>query len=202
MIKSKGTSKTFDGADSTFEQCYEFLCQVRLGQKLKYSKRSHAKLFLFQLIESGAKVVRGPYLGRLELHHTMTELNENANELLGDFLELLVEYFRKVRNISLINQTLTLTNRSSYQFGDKPCCASDIILFLNFLEVERRAELASRLLEVCEISSTKLPQNVSSRNVPFKKKSSRHQTFFVKSSSSPDMAPLPACFMACFIYNF
>lgn len=26
----------------------------------------------------------------------MTELNENANELLGDFLELLVEYFRKV----------------------------------------------------------------------------------------------------------
>lgn len=49
-----------------------------------------------QLIESGAKVVRGPYLGRLELHHTMTELAENANELLGDFLELLVEYFRKV----------------------------------------------------------------------------------------------------------
>lgn len=51
---------------------------------------------LFQLIENGAKPVRGPYLGRLELHHTMVGLNENGNELLGDFLELLVEYFRKV----------------------------------------------------------------------------------------------------------
>ncbi|KAJ6636490.1 Phagocyte signaling-impaired protein [Pseudolycoriella hygida] len=118
VTKLKQSSVAFDGADCTFEQCYEFLCQ---------------------LIESGARVVRGPFLGRLELHHTMTDLNENASELLGDFLELLVEYFRK--------------------FGDKACCANDIILFLNFLEAERRAELASRLLEVCEISSTKLPQN-------------------------------------------
>lgn len=58
--------------------------------------------------------MRGPYLGRLELHHTMTELNENANELLGDFLELLVEYFRKVRPDLLIkeNDITTLMTHS------------------------------------------------------------------------------------------
>lgn len=60
-----------------------------------------------QLIENGTKAVRGPYLGRLELHHTMTELNENGDELLGDFLELLVEYFRKVK-ILLTNRTATV----------------------------------------------------------------------------------------------
>ncbi|KAG4065801.1 hypothetical protein HA402_012479 [Bradysia odoriphaga] len=118
VINLKQSSSTFAGADCTFEQCYEFLCQ---------------------LIENGTKAVRGPYLGRLELHHTMTELKENGDELLGDFLEMLVEYFRK--------------------FGSKPCCTNDIILFLNFLQIERRAELASRLLAECEITSTKLPQN-------------------------------------------
>lgn len=68
---------------------------------------SNVVVSLSQLIENGAKPVRGPYLGRLELHHTMTELNENGDDLLGDFLELLVEYFRKVkRNFILISLTV------------------------------------------------------------------------------------------------
>lgn len=93
-----------------------------------------------QIIESTNKKFRGPYLGRLHLHVVMTENQLNANELLGDFFELLVEYFRT--------------------FGDKPSCAKDIILFLNYLEPSRREELATKLIQVCEISSTTLPQSV------------------------------------------
>lgn len=85
-------------------------------------------------------MVRGPCLGRLELHKVMNEQND-AVAMLGDFLELLVEYFRL--------------------FGDKPCCANDIILFLDYLEPIRHAELASRLLTVCEITPTTLPRSVS-----------------------------------------
>lgn len=94
----------------------------------------------FQLIELTNKKFRGPYLGRLQLHVVMTENKCNANELLGDFFELLIEYFRS--------------------FGDKPCCAKDIILFLDYLEPDRRAGFASQLIQVCEISSTTLPQSV------------------------------------------
>lgn len=95
----------------------------------------------FQIIELTNKKFRGPYLGRLQLHVVMTENKLNANELLGDFLELLTDYFRT--------------------FGDKPCCAKDIILFLKHLEPSHRAGFASQLIQVCEISSTTLPQSVS-----------------------------------------
>lgn len=72
----------------------------------------------------------------------------NSNELIGDFLKLLVEYFRL--------------------FGHKPCCTNDIILFLKYVEPYRRAELATLFLRVCNVTPTSLPQNVSITN--------KHQT--------------------------
>lgn len=119
VIKLKQLAITFEEADCTFEQCYEFLCQVRMDRGQRMFRCRHFRnfgnkfSFFLQLIESGAKVVRGPYLGRLELHHTMTELNENANELLGDFLELLVEYFRKVKSIFPVDNAQTKANKSN-----------------------------------------------------------------------------------------
>jgi N-acetyltransferase B complex (NatB) non catalytic subunit len=68
-----------------------------------------------------------------------------ANDLLGDFLELLVEYFRL--------------------FGGKSCCTNDLKMFLAFLEPERRTGLATRLLQDCGISATALPKSVSSERV-------------------------------------
>lgn len=61
-----------EGTDYNVELCYNFLCQ---------------------LIENG-RTIRGPYLGRLELHRLMRENNMPAIELMGDYSELLVEYFR------------------------------------------------------------------------------------------------------------
>lgn len=83
---------------------------------------------------------RGPYLGQLELHRVMSQQQCNANELFGNFLEMLTEYFRL--------------------FGDKPCCAKDIILFLDNLDVTERPGLATKLIQLCEISSTTLPKTV------------------------------------------
>ncbi|XP_065369445.1 phagocyte signaling-impaired protein [Calliphora vicina] len=95
--------------------------------------------FLCQLIESAEKKVRGPYLARLELHKRMRELDMDAQKLLGDFGELVLEYFRL--------------------FGDKPCCTHDITLFLPSISMPARQELANKLLLESGISSTTLPQN-------------------------------------------
>lgn len=92
------------------------------------------------MIESSNKKVRGPYLARLELHKRMRDNQMNADELLGDYLDLLVEYF--------------------HIFGDKKCCANDLKLYLEHLEVSRRPGLASKLIQGSGISSTTLPQNV------------------------------------------
>ena len=91
-------------------------------------------------MEDYDKRVRGPYLGRLELHRVMLANELDAKALMGDFLEMLVEYFRL--------------------FGEKQCCTNDVSLFLHCLNKEQRSDLAARLLQVCEISSTTLPRNV------------------------------------------
>lgn len=85
--------------------------------------------------------VRGPYLARLETHKRMRDLNLNADNLLGDYQELLLNYFRL--------------------FGNKKCCANDLKKFLDYLEAGRRPELASKLIQDTGISSTTLPQDVS-----------------------------------------
>lgn len=71
----------------------------------------------------------------------MQKKNLDARKLLGQFIDLLVDYFRV--------------------FGEKPCCSKDIVLFLNELDAEQRPDLASKLIQLCNISSTTLPQTVS-----------------------------------------
>lgn len=97
--------------------------------------------FFFQLIELSNKKFRGPYLARLELYRVMNRNQHDAHKLLGEFIEMLFDYFRI--------------------FGEKPCCAKDIVLFLDDLNVEQRPQLASKLLQLCNISATTLPQSVN-----------------------------------------
>lgn len=75
------------------------------------------------------------------MHKKMRDLKLDADSLLGDYQDLLIEYFRI--------------------FGNKKCCVNDLKIFLEYLDVERRSELASKLLQDTGISSTSLPQNVS-----------------------------------------
>ncbi|CAD7093319.1 unnamed protein product [Hermetia illucens] len=114
---AKLNDTTEENENNILDNCHEFLCQ---------------------LIEGG-KRVRGPYLARLELHKRMRENNMNAKELLGDFADLIIEYFRF--------------------FGDKQCCTNDIALFLESISRDERITVASKLVRDSGISSTTLPQN-------------------------------------------
>lgn len=100
-----------------------------------------SKKISLQLKDSAKIKVRGPFLAGLEMHKRMREVKLNAHDLLGDYQELLLNFFRL--------------------FGDKKCCANDLKMFLEYLEPSRRPELASRLIQDTGISSTTLPQDVS-----------------------------------------
>lgn len=138
--------------DTSFESCHEFLCEVSSNLTffsfiflIKMSLTTspinfQCHIFFLQLIESSNQKCRGPYMARLELYRVMVNNEFDAKQLLGEFIEMLIDYFRV--------------------FGEKPCCAKDIVLFLDELKEEQRPELASKLIQLCNISATTLPQTV------------------------------------------
>lgn len=81
----------------------------------------------------------------------MRQHDKDANAFMGDFSDLVINYFRL--------------------FGDKPCCTHDISLFLPAISITDRQELANKLLAESGISSTNLPKDVSCRSykISFKK---------------------------------
>ncbi|CAG9767813.1 unnamed protein product [Ceutorhynchus assimilis] len=113
----------FDCADNTAEKCHEFICCV---------------------IEGGAAndfLLRGPFLARFELCAKLQENNIPSNDILGDIIELFVEYFRK--------------------FGHKPCCVSDLRIYLKLLNDEQKSELATKLVKEVGIGPTSIPQSAN-----------------------------------------
>jgi N-terminal acetyltransferase B complex non-catalytic subunit len=74
------------------------------------------------------------------MHKIMRELKLDADNQLGNYQELLVNFFR--------------------MFGNKKCCANDLKMFIEYLEPSRRPELSSKLIQETGISSTTLPQDV------------------------------------------
>ncbi|XP_068156059.1 phagocyte signaling-impaired protein [Drosophila tropicalis] len=105
----------------------------------KESSLASCQAFLERIIETSERKKRGPYLARLELHQRMRAVQMPADKLIGDFDELIIEYFQL--------------------FGDKSCCTHDIALFLPSISMKQRQDLASKLLAECDISSSSLPQN-------------------------------------------
>ncbi|KAJ8964379.1 hypothetical protein NQ314_004944 [Rhamnusium bicolor] len=63
----------------------------------------------------------------------------DTTDVLGETTELFIEYFRK--------------------FGHKPCCVSDLRIYLDLLDAEQKSELSSRLVKDVGISSTSVPQS-------------------------------------------
>lgn len=89
--------------------------------------------------------MRGPYLARFELCSKLLERKIDPSDVLGETIELFIEYFRK--------------------FGHKPCCVSDLRLYLNLLDSEKKSELSTRLIKDVGISSTSVPQSVIPPNM-------------------------------------
>lgn len=101
--------------------------------------------FICRLVENGADngyLLRGPYLARFELCRKLIQKNIETTDLLGESSELFIEYFRK--------------------FGHKPCCVPDLRIYLNLLDAEKKAELATRLVKDVGISEKSMPNSVRS----------------------------------------
>ncbi|XP_057675523.1 N-alpha-acetyltransferase 25, NatB auxiliary subunit isoform X2 [Corythoichthys intestinalis] len=73
------------------------------------------------------RALRGPYLARLELMQRLRERHHAGERQLGEPLELMVQFFVK--------------------FGDKPCCVTDLNVYLHLLDAEQHEQLAERLSE-------------------------------------------------------
>ncbi|OXB64168.1 hypothetical protein ASZ78_002098 [Callipepla squamata] len=78
--------------------------------------------------------LRGPYLAKLELIRRLRCRGCNDEYKLGDPEELMFQYFIK--------------------FGDKPCCFTDLKVFVDLLPSSQYTKFISQLLEVIPLSST------------------------------------------------
>ncbi|XP_061783480.1 N-alpha-acetyltransferase 25, NatB auxiliary subunit [Nerophis lumbriciformis] len=74
-----------------------------------------------------SRSLRGPYLARLELIHRLRERGYPEESLLGEPLELMVQFFAK--------------------FGDKPCCITDLSIYLHLLSHDQHVQFINRLSE-------------------------------------------------------
>ncbi|KRT80486.1 hypothetical protein AMK59_8548 [Oryctes borbonicus] len=110
-----------DTIDDTPEKAHEFICRL-----------------VENVTTDNGYLLRGPYLARFELCSKLMEKGIDT-DLLGDTIELFIEYFRK--------------------FGHKPCCVSDLRTYLRLLDTEKKSELGSRLIKDVGISATSIPQS-------------------------------------------
>lgn len=76
--------------------------------------------------------LRGPYLARLELLHRLRERGSSEESLLGEPLELMVQFFTK--------------------FGDKPCCITDLKIYLHLLSPDQHVQFINRLSEAVPLA--------------------------------------------------
>ncbi|XP_072310388.1 N-alpha-acetyltransferase 25, NatB auxiliary subunit [Eucyclogobius newberryi] len=79
-----------------------------------------------------SRALRGPYLARLELLHRLRERGSSDQSLLGDPFELMVQFFAK--------------------FGDKPCCITDLRIYLHLLSPEQHVQFINCLSEAVPLA--------------------------------------------------
>ncbi|XP_064164140.1 N-alpha-acetyltransferase 25, NatB auxiliary subunit [Anguilla rostrata] len=84
--------------------------------------------------EKESRPLRGPYLARLELIGRLRGRGSPEELQLGDPLEHMFQYFLK--------------------FGDKPCCITDLRLFLDLLLPDQRVQFINRLTEVVPLTES------------------------------------------------
>lgn len=97
--------------NASFESCHEFICH---------------------LIERSPKKVRGPYLARLELHRIMRAEKADAIALLGEYSQLLLEYFRN--------------------FGDRNCCPHDLKVFCRHLSRQEYEAFPQQMMAMVSLA--------------------------------------------------
>ncbi|XP_068609025.1 N-alpha-acetyltransferase 25, NatB auxiliary subunit [Brachionichthys hirsutus] len=79
-----------------------------------------------------SRSLRGPYLARLELIHRLRQRGCPEESLLGEPVELMVQFFAK--------------------FGDKPCCITDLKIYLHLLPRDQRVQFINRVSETLPLA--------------------------------------------------
>ncbi|XP_024155118.1 N-alpha-acetyltransferase 25, NatB auxiliary subunit [Oryzias melastigma] len=72
-----------------------------------------------------SRSLRGPFLARLELMQRLRERGCPEESMLGEPLDLMVQFFQK--------------------FGDKPCCITDLKIYLHLLSPDQHVQFINRL---------------------------------------------------------
>ncbi|XP_043571489.1 N-alpha-acetyltransferase 25, NatB auxiliary subunit isoform X1 [Chiloscyllium plagiosum] len=80
----------------------------------------------------GSRRLRGPYLAKLELIRRLRERGTNDEHKLGIPEDLMFQYFER--------------------FGDRPCCYSDLKIFVDLLSLDRHTQFINKLMEVVPLS--------------------------------------------------
>ncbi|XP_034781420.2 N-alpha-acetyltransferase 25, NatB auxiliary subunit-like isoform X2 [Acipenser ruthenus] len=81
----------------------------------------------------GSRQLRGPYLARLELIQRLRQRGSPEEKELGEPHELMFQYFEK--------------------FGDKPCCISDLKIFLDLLAPDQHVQFINRVMETVPLTA-------------------------------------------------
>ncbi|XP_059486390.1 N-alpha-acetyltransferase 25, NatB auxiliary subunit [Neocloeon triangulifer] len=88
----------------------------------------------------GKKHFRAPFLAKLELYRLMSNKEMKPEELLGDIVELINDYF--------------------VPFGLKPCCFSDLRLYLPLVPSEKASGLLQKLFLSHDLGENELPVDI------------------------------------------
>ncbi|KAE8748112.1 hypothetical protein FOCC_FOCC005115 [Frankliniella occidentalis] len=97
------------------------------------------KLLMNEMKRRG-KNVRGPYLAWLELYKMVHEKGQDADQVVGDIVELFVQYFRC--------------------FGDRSCCPLDLKQYLPMVSVQCRGDLIKGIWQIVGLEDGELPDTV------------------------------------------
>lgn len=135
------------------------------------------KLLMNEMKKKG-KNVRGPYLAWLEFYKMVHERGQDADQLVGDIVELFVQYFRC--------------------FGDRSCCPLDLKQYLPLVSVQCRGDLIKGVWQIVGLEDGELPdtayrmqQHISTILL------SRHLGYH-ENLSSTEKLQLTTCFLRYF----
>nr|XP_048677565.1 N-alpha-acetyltransferase 25, NatB auxiliary subunit isoform X2 [Caretta caretta] len=107
-----------------------------LEGEVHYSTEQAVKFIEERITEEAksSRPLRGPYLAKLELIRRLRHRGCNDEYKLGDPEELMFQYFKK--------------------FGDKPCCFTDLKVFVDLLPSTQCTKFISQLLGIIPLSAS------------------------------------------------
>lgn len=124
------------------------------------------------------KTVRGPYLAWLELYKMVHEKGQDADQLVGDIIEIFVQYFRR--------------------FGDRSCCPLDLKQYLPMISSQCRGDFIKAIWQIVGLEDGELPDTVYRMQQHISTILLSRHLGYHESLSSAEKLQLTTCFLRYF----